>query len=160
MIMDAFCLEKDSVFGVSPEVSDGIAAVSSTGKNLEMSAAAVSVRAGFTRLFASCFVANRWPQIYFGAVWQRTSDGTHQDSETALLEDVHVVIVRVPHRPARDMLFGVLMIRVVHKATVAVGPLLKLIQLSFIDVRNVCVVDVPVGRVRVRFLDVKICWQH
>ena len=51
--------------------------------------------------------------------------GADEDAEARLLEDVHVVVVGVAHRPPGRVLLRLLRRRRVDEAAVAVGPLLE-----------------------------------
>lgn len=88
-------------------------------------------------------VANRRPEVHPVSAGQYASQGADEHSQAALLEYVHVVIVGVPHGPARRVSLGLLGVGGVDQATVAVGPLGKGVELA--DPGDGAVVDVPVG---------------
>jgi hypothetical protein len=88
-------------------------------------------------------VADGGPQVDPLAGGQGAAHRADQHSQTALLQDVDVVVVGVAHGPARGVPLGVLVVGAVDQAAVAVGPLGEGVEL--VDARNGAVVDVPVG---------------
>lgn len=74
--------------------------------------------------------------MYGVSVRQHTPPGAHQDSQAGLLEDVHIVVVGVPHGPARGVPLGLLAAGRVHQATVTVRPLLPLVELTHLNIEN------------------------
>lgn len=54
-----------------------------------------------TLLFLPGLVADGRAQLQSGAVGQRAAARTHHHTETRLLQDLTVVVVGVPHGPAR-----------------------------------------------------------
>ena len=79
----------------------------------------------FTLLLSSCFVTDCRPNGDRLPVALEAPLGAHEDAETRLLEDVHVVVVGVPHGPAGGVLLGLLARGRVHKATMSIRPIFK-----------------------------------
>ena len=91
-------LEEDGVVRVSPEVRDGVATVTATGKHFK-AAVALAIGTWFSLLLLARFVADGGSQGDAASRVQGASRGADQDSETGLLEDVDIVVVGVPHGP-------------------------------------------------------------
>ena len=128
--------------GVPPEVRDGIPTVSPTRQYLQPPRA-LSIGTRFPLLFLAGLVADGGPEVHLVTVGKSTPHGAHQHAQAGLLEDVDVVVVGVPHRPARGVPLGFLAGRRVHKPAVPVCPFFPPVVLAHPgDAR---VVDVPIG---------------
>lgn len=105
--------------------------MSATRQNLQPSAA-LSIGTRFSLLLLASLVADSRPEVDLVSVVQDASGRADQDAEARLLEDVHIVVVGVPHRPAAGMSSGFLAVRSVNEAAVSVGPLLKSIVIGYL----------------------------
>lgn len=94
-----------------------------------------------TLLLLPRLVADGRPQMDSRSVLQATPRRAHQHSEAALLQYVHVMVVRVPHGPAGRVSSRFLARRGVHLADVAVAPLAEGVEGR--HSRDHGVVDVP-----------------
>lgn len=83
-----------------------------------------------TLLFLACLVADGRPQVHLFAVGQGAAHGTHQNSQTRLLEDMHVVVVCVAHCPSWRVTLCFLAGRRIHQPAVSVCPLLPPVVLA------------------------------
>lgn len=146
-------LEEDGVLRVSPEVRDRIPAVTATGQDLQPPGALsvgarlpckeTDVSAGqrgidaatatapcLTLLLLARLVADGGSEVDLVASGQGAAQRAHEDAQTRLLEDVHVVVVGVPHGPARRVSLRLFAGRGVNQPTMAVRPLLPAVELA------------------------------
>lgn len=144
MIVHALGLKEDGIPGVPPEMGDRIAAVTATGFDLQSSATATLVGTRLALLFASRLVAYSRTQIDLGSIGQIAVLRADQHAQAALLQDVHVVVVRIPHGPAGYMLLGLLVVHRVDQAHMSIAPLAELVELDVRHMRHYRVVDVPI----------------
>lgn len=85
--------------------------------------------------------------MHSGAIRQAASRGADKDTEAALLQYMHVMVVGIPHSPAGGVAARLLARRRVHAAHVAVAPLAESVKAA--HSRYHCVVDVPLWRRRI-----------
>jgi len=143
MVVHSLGLEEDGVAGVPPKVGDRIAAVTATGLDLQSAAATALVGTGLALLLPPRLVANGRTQVDLGSVGQGAVLGADQDAEATLLQDVHIVVVRVAHGPAGNVLLGLLVVQRVDVPDVAIAPLVELVELLVRHMRHNGIVDVP-----------------
>lgn len=87
-----------------------------------------------TLLLPSRFVAYGRPQVDRLAVGQQAPSGADEHAEARLLEDVHVVVVGVAHRPAGRVPFRFFAAGRVHEPAVPVRPFLEPVE--FVHLRT------------------------
>lgn len=132
------------MIGVSPKVCHRISAMSTATQDLQ-AASASSVRTLLSLLLPACFVADRGSQVDLFAVGQEAPGRADEHSEAALLQDVHVVVVGVAHRPSGRVLLGLFAQWRVDETAMTIRPVLEVIELTVIeDAWDDRVVDVPV----------------
>lgn len=83
-----------------------------------------------TLLFLPSFVTYGGSELQSGSVWQRAPPRTDHHTQTGLLQDLTVVVVGVPHGPARQMSLSVFIFscktkRLASSNLPSVQPLLK-----------------------------------
>lgn len=103
------------------------------------------VGARLVALLLARLVADRRPDLDLVADGRFAAHRAHDHTQATLLQDVHVVVVRVAHRPAGRVLLHVLIGGRVHPATVAVRPVGEHVQIVGVHLRHNRIVDVPVG---------------
>ena len=86
----------------------------------------------FTLLFLPGLVADGRPEVNGVPRREDAPPRAHEDAQAGLLEDVHVVVVGVPHRPARSVPLGLLALWGVDEAAVAVGPLFPTVVFAYL----------------------------
>lgn len=121
---------------MSPEVGDGIAAVTTTWQDLE-STAALAIGTLFALLFLPRFVTDGWTERHSRPRVQGTSLGADQDTQTRLLEDVDIVVVGVPHGPTAGVTSCLLTVRCIDVPRVAICPLVEVIVSSHLDIKGI-----------------------
>lgn len=142
--MTALRLKENVVALLPPEVRDRIAGMSATRQHLEHTVA-VAIRTRLALLLLARLVADGRSDVHLVARFKHTTFRADQNTETALLENLHIVVVRVAHRPAGVVFLGELVIRAVDQALVAVHPFLETVH-GVRELGQIAVVDVPVER--------------
>ena len=123
MVVESLGLEEDcDIPDVSPEVSDGVSTVTPANLGLEHSATA-GVGTRLAELLPPGLITDGGPDGHLVPTGQQTTPGTDEDAEAGFLEDVDVVVVGVPHRPAAGVPPRLLAARGEDVAAVAVRPL-------------------------------------
>lgn len=61
-----------------------------------------------TLLLLSGLITDSWAELQPGAVRKAAASGTHDHTQTGLLQDLAVVVVCVPHRPPGQMSLSIL----------------------------------------------------
>ena len=123
MVVEPLGLEEDrDVSDVSPEVSDGVAAVAPADLGLEDPATA-GVGTRLAELLPPGLITDGGPDGHLVPTGQQTTPGTDEDAETGFLQDVDVVVVGVPHGPPARVAFGLLAPSRENVPAVTVGPL-------------------------------------
>lgn len=69
--------------------------------------------------------------------------GADQNAQTALLQNVHVVVVRVAHGPAGNVLLGLLVVQRIDVPHMPVAPLVELVELLVRHMWHNGIIDVP-----------------
>lgn len=144
MIVYALGLKEDGIPRVSPEMGDRVATVPAAGLDLQSSATAALVGTRLALLFASGLVADCRTQIDLGSIGQGAVLRADQHAQAALLEDVHIVVIRIPHGPAGDVLLGLLVVHRVDQTHMSIAPLAELVELNVRHMRHYRIVDVPI----------------
>ena len=123
MVVEALGLEEDcDVPDMSPEVSDGVAAVAPADLGLEDPATA-GVGARLAELLPPGLITDGGSDGHLVPAGQQTPPGTDENAETGFLEDVDVVVVGVPHGPPTGVTLGLFTICREDVSTVTIGPL-------------------------------------
>lgn len=131
VVVGALGLEEDGVLGVSPEVGDRVSAVSPARVYLQ-SSRAQSVRARLALLLLPGLVAYGRSQVHPRAVGEKTLERALEHAQAGLFEYADVVVVGVPHGPARGVSPRLLAVGSVNLPHVSVRPLAPLVQLDYL----------------------------
>ena len=87
-----------------------------------------SINEILTHLFSPCFITDRWSEMYLVSISRSTVVATHQNTQTRLLQNHSIVVVRVAHGPSTNVTSGVLDVMTIDVAAVTVWPLFILIK--------------------------------
>lgn len=78
------------------------------------------------------------------AIGQSTAYRAQQYSQTAFLQNIHIVIVGVTHCPAGRMAFRFFTIDGIHETTMAISPFEVIVKVTVFDFRHHRIVYVPI----------------
>ena len=107
---------------MSPEMCDWIPTVSSAWLGLKETITG-SIWTWFAYLLLPCLITDGWPDGHLTTTWQDTPPGADQHSQAGLLQDVHIMVVCVPHGPATRVTLSFLTRSSEDISTVAICPL-------------------------------------